>query len=55
MRKNGLKNEHTYDGHRKYFQQPTKVLALALEAHCVFLGVFGAWFPAGWETEPLWQ
>ena len=38
MTKNGLKNEHTCDGHRKYFQQPTKVLALAHEAHCVFWG-----------------
>ena len=32
------KNEDTCDGHRKYFQQPTQVLALALESMFIFWG-----------------
>ena len=40
MKKKPQKNASTCDGHRKYFQQPTQVLSLALESTCVFLEVF---------------
>ena len=38
----------TFNSQRKYLRWHLKPTAF-------FWGVFGAWFPAGWETEPLWQ
>ena len=38
-RKSGIKNASTYDAHRKYFQQPTKVLSLALASTFIFLSL----------------
>ena len=40
LKKYALKNESTCDGHRKYFQQPTKVLSLALESTFIFRATF---------------